>query len=300
MDRLNAMEALIRVVDAGSFSEAAKRWGRSKAAVSKYVAALEEHVGVQLLQRTTRSSSLTEAGRLYVAGCRELLGDLDALEAGLHTDRVALRGLLRVSAPPGLASRHLHALTTDFLAQHPDMRIDLDLTHRIVDMVDEGVDVAIRATEPLDSSLVARRLAPVHILAVAAPAYLDAHGALRTPADLAHHRCLVDSNFREPQRWRFCVEGRRVSVRVDAAIRVNSPIAIRELCLDAQCVALAPDFMVEDELRAGKLVELFHGQVALEWTLHALYMRRDHVPARLRAYVDHLALSFSANVSAGG
>jgi DNA-binding transcriptional LysR family regulator len=293
MDRLTSMEALVRVVDSGSFSAAARQWGRSKAAVSKYVAALEEHLGLQLLQRTTRSSSLTEAGRLYVAGCREVLGEIDSLETSLRGDRAALSGLLRVTAPPGLAARYLSALTSDFIDQHPNITIELDLTHRIVDLVDEGIDVAIRATEPRDSTLIARNIAPVRIVAVASPAYLARHGAPADPRDLRGHRCLVDTNFRDQQRWRFRVDGAPLTVRVAPAIRVNSPVAIRDLAIAGHGIALVPDFLVADALADGTLVELLLGMVAIAWSVHAVYPRRRHVPARLRAYVDHLARSLA-------
>ncbi|MFZ1862672.1 MAG: LysR family transcriptional regulator, partial [Polyangiales bacterium] len=187
MDRLLAMEAFVRVVDAGSFSAAARQWGRSKAVVSKYVSALEEHLGVQLLRRTTRSLSLTEAGRAYRERCADVLGEIDAVEASLREDLAAPRGLLRVTAPPGLASHYLEIMTKDFVERFPDITIDLDLTHRMVDLVEEHIDVAIRVTDPRDSSLVARRIAPAPILAVAAPSYLRRRGTPKKPADLRDH-----------------------------------------------------------------------------------------------------------------
>lgn len=282
------MEALVRVVDAGSFSAAARQWGRSKAVVSKYVSALEAHLGVELLRRTTRSLSLTEAGRSYHQRCSELLQEIDALESSLRTEQLSLRGALRVTAPPGFADRYLAHMTTAFVAKHPQLSIDLDLTHRMVDLVEEGVDVAIRLTDPRDSTLIARRIGPAPLVAVASPDYLRARGTPTRPEQLREHDCLVDTNFREQQRWRFAVDGKERTVSVNGPFRVNSPVAIRELALAGHGVALVPAMLVEAQLGDGRLVELLPGMVALRWSLLAVYPRRRLLPARVRAYVDHL------------
>ncbi|PRQ00442.1 LysR family transcriptional regulator [Enhygromyxa salina] len=293
MDRLTAMEALVRVVDAGSFSAAARQWGRSKAVVSKYISALEGELGVELLRRTTRSLSLTEAGRAYHPRCRALLVEIDALESSLRDEQQRLRGSLRVTAPPGLADRYLEQLTTSFVANHPELRIDLDLTHRMVDLVEDGVDVAIRLTTPRDSTLVARRIAPAPLVAVASPAYLRARGTPTDPTQLREHECLVDTNFRDQQRWRFEVNGSVRTVSVDGPFRVNSPAAIRELALAGHGIALIPAMLVEPELESGRLVEVLAGTVALTWSLLAVYPRKQYLSARVRAYVDHLAAVMS-------
>lgn len=295
MDRLTNMEALVRVVDAGSFTAAARQWGCSKAAVSKYVAALEEHLGVELLRRSTRSLSLTEAGRAYHARCRNLLEEIDALESSLRDEQGALRGELRVTAPPGLADRHLHELSASFLEAHPDLRIDLDLTHRMVDLVEEGVDLAIRMTEPRDSALIARRIAPAPVIAVAAPDYLQEWGEPESPEALTEHACLVDTNFRDQGRWPFEIDGRIRSVRVDGPVRANSPTAVRALAVAGWGVALIPALLVDDELEDGSLVELFPGAVALRWSLLAVYPRRRYLSARVRAYLDHLVEAFGGD-----
>ena len=288
MDRLLAMEAFVRVVDAGSFSAAARHWGRSKAVVSKYVSALEEDLGVALLRRTTRSLSLTEAGRAYRERCVGVLGEIQSLEASVREDVEAPRGRLRVSAPPGLASHYLQVMTRDFIARYPDVSIDLDLTHRIVDLVEENIDVAIRVTEPRDSSLVARRIAPVSIIVVAAPSYLRRRGTPTKPTDLREHDCLVDTNFRDQQRWRFRWSGKAETVTVDGPLRVNDPDAIRDLAIAGLGVGLVPDFVAVEALRKGKLREVLPDTVALRWSILAVYPRRRYLPVRVRAYVDHL------------
>jgi DNA-binding transcriptional LysR family regulator len=288
MDRLLSMEAFLRVVDAGSFSAAARQWGRSKAVVSKYVNGLEAHLGVELLRRTTRSLSLTEAGRAYRERCADVLGEIQSLEASVQQDVAAPRGPLRVTAPPGLASHYLAVMTKDFLAHFPDVTLDLDLTHRMVDLIEENIDVAIRVTAPRDSSLVARRIAPAHIIAVAAPSYLRQRGTPKNPADLRDHDCLVDTNFRDQQRWRFHNGDKTETVTVDGPLRVNNPDAVRELAEAGLGIALVPDFVARDALAAGTLREVLKGRVALHWSILAVYPRRRYLPLRVRAYVDHL------------
>lgn len=284
------MEAFVRVVDAGSFSAAARQWGRSKAVVSKYITSLESHLGVQLIQRTTRSLSLTEAGRAYRARCTDVLGEIQALEASLREAVAAPRGPLRITAPPGFASHYLDVMTKDFLARFPEVTLDLDLTHRMVDLVEENIDLAIRVTDPRDSSLVARRIAPAPIIAVAAPSYLRRRGTPKNPADLRDHDCLVDTNFREQQRWRFRTrdKSKTETVTVHGPLRVNNPDAVRDMAEAGLGIALVPKFVASQSLRAGTLREVLKGRVAFDWSILAVYPRRRYLPLRVRAYVDHL------------
>ena len=284
------MEAFVRVVDAGSFSTAARQWGRSKAVVSKYITSLESHLGVQLIQRTTRSLSLTEAGRAYRERCTDVLGEIQALEASLREAVAAPRGPLRITAPPGFASHYLDVMTKDFLARFPEVTLDLDLTHRMVDLVEESIDLAIRVTDPRDSSLVARRIAPAPIIAVAAPSYLRRRGTPKNPADLRDHDCLVDTNFREQQRWRFRTrdKSKTETVTVHGPLRVNNPDAVRDMAEAGLGIALVPKFVASQSLRAGTLREVLKGRVAFDWSILAVYPRRRYLPLRVRAYVDHL------------
>lgn len=298
MDRLTNMEAFVRVVNAGSFSGAARGWGVSKAVTSKYVTALETRLGVALLHRTTRSLSLTDAGRQYYARCVDVLGEIEAIESALRDDDLQPRGRLRVTAPPGLVARYGSLITTDFTARHPEVTIDLHLTHRMVDLVEEGFDLAIRVTEPKDSSLIARKLGPAPIVAVAAPAYLAARGTPQTPRDLRTHDCLVDTNFVERGRWRFRRDrGTRTEVvEVDGPFAVNSPMIVRDLATAGHGVALIPEFLAAEPMANGQLVEVLAGTVAFDWGIYAIYPRRRHLPARVRAFIDHLA----AGVPEGG
>ena len=291
MDRLDQMEAFIRVVDAGSFTAAAQQWGRSKAVVSKYINALEDRLGVELLRRTTRSLSVTEAGRTYRKRCADILGEIESLEASVRQDIAAPRGPLRVTAPPGLAAHYLDVMTSGFLTRYPEVTLDLDLTHRMVDLIEDNIDIAIRVTDPRDSSLVARRIAPTAILAVASPDYLRRCGTPKKPADLRDHDCIVDTNFRDQQRWRFRSRrsgGKTETVSVDGPLRVNHPDAVREIAEAGLGVALVPDFVAREALEAGRLREVLPGRVAFQWSILAVYPRRKYLPARVRAYVEHL------------
>ena len=179
-------------------------------------------------------------------------------------------------------------MTRDFIARFPDVTIDLDLTHRMVDLVEESIDVAIRVTDPRDSSLVARRIAPAPIVAVAAPSYLRRRGTPAMPADLRDHDCLVDTNFRDQQRWRFRTNGKTETVTVDGPLRMNNPDAIRDLAIAGLGIALVPEFVATEALRAGSLLEVLRDAVALRWSILAVYPRRRYLPLRVRAYVDHL------------
>ena len=284
----------MRVVDAGSFSGAARNWSCSKAVVSKYVAALEAHLGVELLRRTTRALNVTDAGHAYYARCVELLQEVDALEAGLRDDHLEPRGLLRITAPPGFVQRYPALVLTDFRARYPAIEMDVHLTHRMVDLVEEGFDVAIRATAPRDAALVARRLAPAPLVVVASPAYLEAAGTPRTPAALKGHACLVDSNFRDGGRWRFEFKGRVVQVQVSGPFRVDSPTVICELAAQGQGVAVVPEFVAGPALEDGRLVTVPVGKPAFDWSIFAVYPRRRFVSGRVRAFIDHLAAGFAA------
>ncbi len=293
MDQLTAIDAFVRVAEAGSFAEAARRWGRSKAAVSKYVAQLEQHLGVRLFRRTTRRLSLTDAGHSHLPRCRQVLALVAESESQLRADHTAIAGELRLTAPPGFLSRHRRAAVSGFLRRYPAVRLTLDITTRMLDLVEERIDVAIRLTKPTDSSLVAQRLAPAPLVLVASPAHLAAAGAPGHPRELAGRPCLLDTNFRFHPRWPFRVEGRALQVEVDGPVAVNSPIAVRDLALDGLGIGLVPRMVVEADLDAGRLVELLPGTVDVPWSIWAVTSQRRHLPARARLFIEHLRQSLA-------
>ncbi len=284
----------MRVADARSFSAAARQWRCSKAVISKYVAALEARLGVALLQRTTRSVRLTDAGRDYYRRCVDVLAEVDALDALVQERQVAASGVLRLSAPPGFLTRHLEGALSDFVALHPSIQLDVHLTHRMVDLVEEGFDLAIRVTAPRDSALVVRRLAPAPLVLVAAPAYLAAHGAPADPAELANRDCLVDTNFRDRGRWRFEGADGVATVDVKGPIAVNSPTVVCDLAVEGHGLAIVPDFVARPALDAGTLVEVDVGRPAFDWSIYAVHVRRRYIATRVRLFVDHLAAVLAA------
>lgn len=289
MDRLTYMEAFVRVVDAGGFSAAARSWGRSTAAVSKSIRALEAHLGVELLRRSTRAIHLTDAGHQYHARCVELLEAVDALESNLRQEHRAPRGVLRLTAPPGLMDRKHDAILTGFRRRYPEVRVDLRLTHRMVDMIEEGLDLAIRVTTPPDSSLIARRLAPAPMVLAASPDYLKREGRPSSPLDLRNMDCLVDTNFRDGAKWRFERSGRIETVEVDGPFRVDSPILVEALCRAGHGLALLPEFVARPGLAEGALVPLDIGRPAFDWSVYAVFPQRRLLSARVRVFVEHLA-----------
>lgn len=292
MDRLQAMLAFRAVTDTGSFSAAARQLGRSKAVVSKLVAELEAHLGARLLNRTTRRVSLTEVGRSYHARCVQLLADLDELEGIARDAQAVPRGNLRLAGPHTFGELFLVPALHAFGTQYPAIGIDLTLTDRFVDLVEDRYDLAIRIADLPDSALVARRLADMRLIVCAAPDYLARHGVPRQPADLTRHACLVDTNLRQPGVWPFEVEGQRTSVRVSGRYAVNSARAACDLAVAGDGIALAPDFVADVHLAAGRLQPLLTEFATAPRGIWAVYPHRRHLALRLRVLIDFLVARF--------
>lgn len=288
MDRIVCMEAFVRVADARSFAEAARRWGRSKAVVSKYVAQLETHLGVPLLQRTTRSVALTDAGHGHYDSSRQVLGLLEESESQLRADHVSLRGPLRITAPPGLLSMGPRSVVASFLRRFGNVQLDIDITSRAVDLVEERIDVAIRVTQPEDSSLIARRLAPVEVILAASDTYLDAYGTPQSPRDLVHHQCLLDGNYRFSPRWPFNVDGESYTVKVDGPVRTNDLFTTRSLALEGVGIVMTARTLVDKYLASGQLREVLPKTSGVTWSAYAITSQRRHLSGRARAFIEHL------------
>lgn len=292
MPRFDDLQAFVRVVESGSFSEAARRLGLSKSMVSRQVSALEADLGVRLLHRTTRSLSPTEAGRAYLERCQRILADLD--EANLMVSRLQAvpRGSLRVTAPLSFGIGHLATALPGFLERYPEIELDMNMTDRHVDLVDEGWDVAVRIGRLADSSLIARRLAPIRRVVCAAPAYLERRGVPRVPADLAGHDCLSHSAV-NPWEWRFsALDGQVLSVEIRGRFHADNGDVLRVMALAAQGLAFLPTFFVGDDIRAGRLVPVLEEFVPLDVALHAVYPHNRHLSPKVRAFVDYLAETF--------
>jgi DNA-binding transcriptional LysR family regulator len=292
MLNLQLLSSFLAVVRAGSFVGAADATGLSKAAVSRHVAELEEHLGVRLLHRTTRRLSLTDDGQRFHARASELITLMEELEAETVSSGGEATGLLRINAPLTFGNLHLAPLWPRFTAAHPNVSLDITLNDRVVDLVDEGYDLAIRITNLPSSQLVSRRLASTRMVLCASPAYLAIHGNPTHPRELADHQVISYSYWAAGDDWRFTNDNGEVQVRVKARIHTNSGDTCRVAALEHQGVILQPDFLVGVDLKQGALVELMPQFHSIDLGIHAVYASRKHLPMKTRHLVDFLVESF--------
>jgi DNA-binding transcriptional LysR family regulator len=295
MDTFTRMEAFVQVVDAGGFSAAARRMSKSKALISKYVRDLEDELGVRLLNRTTRQLSMTEVGTAYHREATEILQRLDDLADAVRDNHREPRGLLRVSAPRSFGDTVLGKAIMEFLVAETEITLDLRLDDRIVDLVEEGFDVAVRLTELTDSSLIARRLSSFRIVTIASPACIAKHGMLTDPHELANVPTVVDTNLRTRANWNFTRDSERISVTVKPRIEVNSPQVALEAAIAGQGFTRLPLFICKDALKAGLLVPLLREYSNAPIGMYAVYPHRRHLSGKVRAFVDFLATWFERN-----
>ncbi len=289
MDKIDRMRAFALVAKHASFTLAAQRLGRSARLISKYVADLEDSLGVQLLNRTTRSVSLTDAGATYLAMCEPLLDGFDELEETVKNAQKSLRGIIRISAPTGFGSVRLAPSLAAFATKHPEVEIDLNLSDRRVSIIDEGLDLAIRIGPMRDSSLKVRQFGPMPLVICASPAYLARAGTPEHPSALATHECILDGNATEPTIWRFNIEGKELAVPVNGRLQGNAPAASARLAAAGVAVARCPAYTVADALKSGELVELFAEHRVTPYVVAALFPQNRRLTTRVRALIDHLA-----------
>ena len=299
MDTLTRMRAFVAVAEAGGYSAAGRKIGRSKALLSKYVRELEDEVGALLLNRTTRKLSLTTAGEVYLRRASELIREVDGLGDLVRDQAAAAGGTVRLSAPRTFADSPLGEALVSFALARPDVALDIDLSDRFVDLVEEGFDLAIRVTAPVDSSLIAKRLAPMSLVTVASPALIERVGLPKMPADMARLPVIVDTNAREPHRLHY--RGGRpgaddvtVTIPTDAPLTANSPMMSLRAARAGLGFAVVPDFVAECALSDGAVVEVLEPHRWDAAVIQALYPHRRHVTARVRALLDHLGEWFRA------
>jgi DNA-binding transcriptional LysR family regulator len=276
------------VVDAGSFSAAARKLGRSKALISKYIKELEDELGARLMNRTTRRLSLTELGQAYYRDAGEILQRVDDLQDMVRDRHGEPCGLIRVAAPRTFGDGALGQAIMDFVAAHPAIKLDLQLDDRFVDLVDEGFDCAVRVSELQDSSLIARKLADYRFVTVVQPALIAVHGRPARPEELTHLPCVIDSNLRNRFNWRYLVDGVRQSVPVSGRVEVNSPSAVRMAVLSGLGFGSVPYMMVEDDVKAGRLEVVLPEFELGAASIYVVYPHRRHLSAKIRAFVDHM------------
>ena len=294
MDRFTAMQVFARVVEDGSFARAADRLGISTSACSRQVAELEAHLDVRLLNRTTRRLSLTESGQAFYARCVQLLADLAEAEQAAALSTARPRGTLKLTCGISFGVRHVARLVGAFAARHPDVRFDVQLSDRFVDLVEEGFDLAIRIGESPTQNLIARKLGETRLVPCAAPVYLREHGAPMHPADLAQHACLTYEYLPQRGTWRFRdAAGGEHAVRVAGPVHANNGDLLAAAAVEGIGIAMEPDFIVDADVAAGRLVRVLADYAPAPTSVYAVYPSRRHLSAKVRAFVDFLAERFA-------
>jgi len=292
MDKFQEMQSFVAVVNAGSFVKAADALDTSKAAVSRHVAELEQRIGTRLLNRTTRKLSLTDDGQAFYHRCVEILEAVDDAETDLSARSGEASGRVRVSAPVTFGIQYLAPLWGKFLALHPKVTLDVSLSDRTVDLVEEGYDLAIRIGNTPHPTLIGRKLAASRVVLCASPVYLEKHGEPRHPHELAGHDVISYSYWISRDEWRFMGPQGPVEVTVRSRLYANSGDTCRAAALEHQGIILQPDFLVWEDLRAGRLKELMPEYRSEELSIHVLYASRKQLPLKLRHLIDFLASSF--------
>lgn len=287
MDQLAAMRAFRRVVESGSFTAAAEL-NQSHTIVSRQVRQLEVHLGTQLLNRTTRRFALTEAGRQYYERCRLILDQIDDAGIAVSAHQARPSGLLRINAPMAFGTLELAQWLPQFILANPLIKVDLVCNDRLVDIIEEGFDVALRLTRSLaDSTLVAKRLTTSDVLLVASPGYLKRHGVPRQPADLMQHNCLIYTLAEKPGEYIFHgTDGDEQVVHVRGNLQANTGIALRSAALAGLGITATAAFIVQEDLRRGDLLRILPGFTMKPRELYAMYPQNRHLSPKVRAFVD--------------
>ncbi|WHA41585.1 LysR family transcriptional regulator [Agrobacterium larrymoorei] len=296
MDTLTRIRAFIDVVEAEGFSAAARKTGRSKALLSKYVRELEDDLGALLLNRTTRQFSLTEAGHTYYRTASDILKEIDNLADLVREKNSDLKGKLRLSVPRTFIDADVGQSLIDFAKENPELSMEIVADDRFVDLIEEGFDLAIRITKLEDSGLIARKLSDFRVHAVATPDFVDRYGPLTSPQDLGKVPCIIDTNSRFQNHIRYFEPGGGTnSVATSGPIEVNSPQATLRAARSGLGVAIVPDFIAKLHIQSGELVTLFDEFISRDRGIYAVYPHRRYLPAKVRSFVDYLSNWFRKN-----
>jgi DNA-binding transcriptional LysR family regulator len=288
MDRLTSLTAFVRVVDSGGFSAAGRRLNMSTTMVSNHVQSLEDRLGARLLQRTTRKVSLTEVGKAYYDRCVQILADIEQADDIAGAQQSTPRGTLRIYTATHIV-QYVSPVVAEFLAAYPEVKVDLAMGERTIDMIDEGFDVAVRLTPPPDSSLIVRSLATWRHVLCCSHGYLEKHGRPQALAELADHNCIRHVNYPYDE-WRFVDrKGEPASVRVSGNLTSNSGETLRMVAQQDGGIFLAAGFLVHDDLESGRLVRLLPEYRPVEFSMNAVYPHRHHLSAKVRIFIDMLA-----------
>lgn len=296
MDRFENMNAFVRVVEAGGISAAADRMDMAKSVVSRRLKELEEHLGVELFHRTTRQMNLTDSGRTFYQQSVRILADVLEAEHATSQFHGALKGNLKVAVPLSFGLMHLGPAINTFLEAHPDIEFDLDFNDRQVDILTEGFDLAIRIASLPDSSLIARRLAPIQAILCASPTYLDRMGKPQVPEELINHRCLVYNLISNFESWNlYDAKDQLIKTKIIAYLKASNGEFLRDAAVDGLGIILMPTFIVYKEIERGALVPLLTEYKFPQLAAYAIYPQTRHLSQRVRAFVDFLAKRFEGS-----
>jgi DNA-binding transcriptional LysR family regulator len=294
MDRITSMTTFVKVVESEGFSAAARALSISPSMATAHVRSLEERLGVRLLNRSTRRVSLTEAGQIYYERSLQILAEVEDADRVAQAMQSTPRGTLRlntsVAIPPFLAP-----VIAEFVTLYPDVSINMTMTDRMIDLVEEGFDLAVRNMLIPDSSLIARRVATYRFVVCGAPSYFAARGMPRQPEDLVQHNCLIYSHSAWGNEWRFAGPDGEQSVTVSGNLQANSDNALRLAAVHGQGLALAPTFLVADEIKSGRLLPILSRFLQTDHAINAIYPHRHHLSAKVRSFIDLLAKHFRAD-----
>ena len=289
MDRLTTLTAFVQVVDNGGFSAAARRLNISVTMVSNHIQSLEDRLGVRLLNRTTRKVSLTDVGKAYYDRCIQILSDLEEADQIANALQSTPKGTLTIYTSTHIV-RFIAPVVTEYLSLYPEITVDLRMGERMIDLIDEGVDLAIRTLPTPDSSLIVKRLTTWRHILSCSPGYLEKHPAPEKPADLAQHNCLRYALYPYGDEWHFNdPKGREVTAQVSGNLITSSGEALRLAALNGEGLFLAPGFISGEDLEAGLLVPVMTDYKPIEFGINAIYQHRQHMPAKLRSFIDLLA-----------
>ncbi len=304
LDRLLAMQVFTKVVELGSFTQAAQRLSLSASAVSRHVADLEAYLGTRLLHRTTRRLSLTESGQAYFARVTEVLSELEETEAEVSNSNVVARGTIRLTCSTSFGVPHLAPAIAAFQLRYPDVKFHISTSGRYVDLVEEGLDLAIRIGDVGNPNLIARRIGEMQMMACASPDYLSKHGTPKHPKDLAAHNCVTYAHSSPPDQWRFSTgeagdAAAELVVDVGGGIHADSGEMLTAIVASGAGIVLSPSFVVEPYLASGQLREVLKRYRTTPYKIYAMYPSRRYLSAKVRVFVDFLAERFAAGNPSG-
>ncbi len=296
MDNVSEMQVFVRVVQLGSFSAAARSLNLTPSAISKQVGRLEDRLKTRLFNRTTRRLNLTEAGSGFYERCRQILSDIEEAEQAVADLLSTPRGTLKLALPSAFGLLHVVPLLAEYMRRYPDMRIDLNLNDRLIDILAEGMDLAVRIGDLSDSSLIARRLAPNRRVVCGAPAYFARAGLPQRPQDLLEHNCLVYTYRASRNDWNFSGPGGKETIQVKGNLEANSAEALHRAVLSGVGIGLLPMWLIGADLKAGRLVEVLSTYHFPDSAVYAVYPPGRHLSPKVRSFVDYLVEQFSGDL----